>query len=195
MPLVAPALQVTINGSTADGPYANVLHVDASSSDPFTAALAVLDQYVDHILPVLCSSVRVRSASFIDLSSSSGQTGEVVPTATGTALIGGVTTEALPPQVAYLARLGGVSDRGVRNGRMYLPGVRKDEVDDRGDVSGTVVTTVQTAVTAFISGVLAAAGGPLLIVHNPSGGTVTTTEVLGSVVETPTATQRRRLKR
>ena len=196
MPLVvADTLQVAINGVTADGPFVNVLHVakDGTLSE-YEQATAVLDSYETNLMPVLCNSIVVDRAYFLDLSSGSGVSGVTFGTG-GTGVVGGVGVQALPPQNAYLVKLGGLSTRGTRNGRMYLPGVRSDEVDDRGDISSTTQGVVTAAVADFLSDVLANANQPLVIVHNPAGGPTSTTEVLGGFCEVAVATQRRRLKR
>src|SRR6476659_5918159 len=142
MPLVAEAIQVTVRGTISLHNWANVFHI-APSDDigPNGQALAILDSYVVNILPVLTDNVHVNDAYYLDLQDETGPTGIVNPTA-GPDLDGGVTAPACPPNTTYLARYGGLSARGVRNGRSYLPGVREDEVGSSGLITDATTATV-----------------------------------------------------
>lgn len=189
-------LQVTINGFQADGVFANVIHTDisAGSIPPEDAAKAALEGYIATILPVLTNTVRVNGAHYIDLSGPTGATGDVTPD-TGDVVVGGVGTEPCPPQVSYLIKLSTTSIRGVRNGRLYLPGVRLDEINAAGDVSSGQRSTVTGAVESFRSGLEGAGGGILSVLHNPAGGPTSMSHVTSAFCEVPVATQRRRLNR
>lgn len=198
-PLVVPnCLQVTINGTQADGPFATVLHFDVTEADPyipFLLATTALDAYIDEILPVLCNSVSVQSARYVDLSTEDGVTGVVAPT-TEQPLAGSVTAQACPPQVAYLVSLIVNSTRGVRNGRMYLPGVRFDEVNDDGNIGSETVDDVTAAVTAFHDTFVG--DPPALnwsVLHRPAEGDPYNDEIFLQLCQPTVATQRRRLRR
>jgi hypothetical protein len=197
MPLVvANVLQVALTGTTPDGPWANVLHVveDGGGVDLQAQADAVFDAYAAKLMPKLTNGCKLVKGSWTDLSSTSGLTGITFGSG-GVAVPGGVGAPPAPPQVCYLVRLVGASARGVRNGRMYLPGVRSDELNDRGDITSTTTAALQTAVDGFVSQVLSEAGQPLCVVHAPAGSATSHTEVTGGLVESTVATQRRRLKR
>ena len=192
--LIAAAVQVTVRGTMDSRNWANVFHVAPSGTkSPLEQAQAVLDDYVAHVLPVLTSDVQVLDAAFVDLEDDTGPTGIVTPTLPAD-LTGGVSAPACPPNTTYLVRWSGLSARGVRNGRSYLPGVREDEVANGGAISPTTTGTVQTAVNDFAESVLADADAPLVTVHHPSGGDPTVTEILSASVQSLVATQRRRLR-
>jgi hypothetical protein len=187
-------VQATVRGTISDRPFANVFAVAPSGDvDPVAQALAILDAYVAELLPHLCNDVQVRDAAFVDLVTSSGATGTVTPTLPAT-LHGGVNAPDCPPNTTYLVRWNGVSARGVRNGRSYIPGVREDEVANGGIISDATVATMQTASQAFYDAVLANAGGPLVTIHTPSGEDASVTEIVSPAVEQLVATQRRRLR-
>jgi hypothetical protein len=194
MPLIAEAVQVTVRGTMDLHNWANVFHVEPSETiGPNGQALAVLDHYVSDILPLLTSDVQVVDAAYVDLQDDTGPSGIVTPTLPAD-LVGGVDAPACPPNTTYLVRYGGLSARGVRNGRSYLPGVREDEVSNGGTITPETTGDVQDACTLFISGVLADADAPLVTLHTPSTGDPFTTEILGCSVSNLVATQRRRLR-
>ena len=195
MPLVAPCVQVTVRGTMDLHNWANVFHVEpAETIGPNGQALAVLDAYVNDLLPLLTNDVQVVDAAYVDLQDVDGSSGVVSPTA-GPDLIGGVAAPACPPNTTYLVRYGGLSARGVRNGRSYLPGVREDEVSNGGVITPETTADVQAAATTFISDVLANADGPLVTLHTPEVGDPFVSEILGCAVSNVVATQRRRLRK
>jgi hypothetical protein len=187
---------VTIQGRQADGDIANVLHFDMSTATGPTAdmAKAVLEGWIATILPELTDTTKIDGAHWIDLSSSSGDTGDVTPDS-GDVTSGGVHVQPCPPQVAYLLKLVTLSERGVRNGRVYLPGVRMDEVDEHGDVSSTTRGNITGAGESFRDGVIAGPGLVWSVLHNPAGGPTAMTPVAATICEVPVATQKRRLNR
>ena len=196
MPFIAPAIQVSVLGTQADGPWANVfaIHTDVFTPVASAAAQALLDAYITEILPVLTDSITVSSATFVDLSSSSGDTGEVTPTG-GLTLTGGVHTDASPPQVTYLVKLSTIGGRSTRSGRTYLPGVRNDEVSEAGNINGATVTTVTNAYADFMDALITSESGQLGVLHRNVSGPGSCTDVTAAICETAVATQRRRLRR
>ena len=196
MPFIAPAIQVSVLGTQADGPFANVfaLHTDVFTPPAAEGAQAVLDAYVVHILPVLTDSITVLSATFVDLSSSTGDTGEVIPSA-GPSTSGAVHVDASPPQCTYLVKLQTGGGRATRGGRTFLPGVRSDEVSENGVVAGGTVTTVTNAYADFMDALITSEAGQLGVLHRNVSGPDSCTDVTQAICETSIATQRRRLRR
>lgn len=196
MPFIAPAIQVSVLGTQADGPFANVfaLHTDAFTPAAADGAQAVLDAYVSHILPKLTDSIVVTSATYVDLSTSSGDTGEVIPTS-GLTTTGAVHVDASPPQCTYLVKLSTAGGRSTRGGRTFLPGVRSDEVNERGDITTGTVSAITTAYQDFMDALVSSESGQLGILHRNVSGPGSCTDVTSAVCESTIATQRRRLRR
>lgn len=195
--LVIPnCLQVAISGTQADGPWAIVNHwdIEAASTSAEGTAQSVLDEFVDQVLTHLTNTVTVSKAHYIDLSTATGPTGDVTYSGTGSTT-GGVGVAPSPPQVAYLMRLNTGGARGTRPGRIYLPGVRSDEVSNSGDVTSGTVTTMGAAVNTWRNNVESDTDCSMCVAHR-SGASAGTFSIVSSVVcEVPIATQRRRLRR
>lgn len=199
MPLIIPdAERVSILGNQADGPWAAVYGIATdTATEGATAqsiAQAVLDSFVLEVLPHLTDSVSVTRATYVDLSSESGDTGEVLPTS-GPSLVGGVTVDPLPPQCTYLIKILTTGGRSVRSGRSFWPGVRSDEVDDRGDITSGTVLTMTTAAEDFAASIESLSGATLGVIHRPSVGSPSITDMTQVNCEVAIATQRRRLRR
>jgi len=104
---------------------------------------------------------------------------------------GGTAHTAATPNVAFLFKkttsLGGRKQRG----RMYLPGVSEQDVDEMGIVVESKLTELASNMGSWIAAVEAAHFGPTLL-HN---GTTAPTSLSGIVIESLAATQRRRMRK
>jgi hypothetical protein len=199
MALIVPnAVRVSILGNQADGPFASVYGIDSApatgGADARAIAQATLDAYILKVLPHLTNTITVTRATYVDLSDEAGETGEVLPTS-GPSTTGGVTTAPLAPQCTYLIKLLTTGGRAVRSGRSFLPGVRADEVSARGDITSATTLTMTTAMEDFSTTITADSGAILGVIHRPSVGDASITEVTHINCETTIATQRRRLRR
>lgn len=194
--VIPGCVQVSILGSQADGPFANVTHWVRvlSGSTPEDVAQAVLNRYVDDVLLRLTSTVSVAGAAYIDLSSSTGVTGTVSYTGTSPTS-GTVTVKPAPPQVAYLGKFTSSGGRGSRAGRIFLPGVRSDEVNNDGTLTSGTITTIGDALNSWASAVSTDVEHVLCIAHKsgPLSGTSTTVSTI--TCEQSVATLRHRLRR
>jgi hypothetical protein len=81
----------------------------------------------------------------------------------------GATAERMPPQVALVASLAGVSPRGVASkGRMYLPGIAAALGSD-GKISSVDQGNIATNFQAFLQAVNAFAGTPNVVMLASEG--------------------------
>lgn len=122
------------------------------------------------------------------------------PDATGpsgqyTTAIGGSTSgDVAPPNVTWLVRkntaLGGRAGRG----RLYLPGVREELIDNGGIIAATNVTAMQTEFDDFLIAV-GAANLNLVVLHQAGSPITEPTPLTSMVVEGRVATQRTRLRK
>jgi hypothetical protein len=112
---------------------------------------------------------------------------------TGTTDAGDAAGAALPPGNAVLVRkvtlLGGRRNQG----RMFIPGVREGNTTVAGTLSGGEQTAWQTAVSAMQTNLVAlAAVDAIVLLHNEAP--FDPTPIASLIVQSLTATQRRRLR-
>lgn len=102
---------------------------------------------------------------------------------------------SLPQNCAFLLRkLTGLGGRRNR-GRMYIPGVNDNLVDELGVVTSAGLATLQTAASTFLTSTLALAViDDAVILHTPTVETPLPTVITTLVVDGRIATQRRRLR-
>lgn len=122
------------------------------------------------------------------------------PDATGpsgtfsTAVGGSLAGDVAPPNVTWLVRkntaLGGRAGRG----RLYLPGVPEELIDNGGVISATDVTAMQTEWDDFLIAV-GAANLNMVVLHQPGSPLITPTPITSLQVEGRVATQRTRLRK
>lgn len=117
-----------------------------------------------------------------------GPSAVVSATAVGTA-----TGESVPPNVAGLIRkntgFGGRTGRG----RMYLPGLPDNQVQEDGDLTPTWLTSLETVFGDFYVNLLAANCPPVLL-HAPGSPVGAPMPLTGFTVDPKVATQRGRLR-
>lgn len=183
--------QITINYTSQSafqsGNGATVFGIGAPGNDIVAATNLVTDTWVQYVLPLIDSNIRVETVRGITSLLSHE---EIVATA------GGRSGTTPPPNVATLVRKATVGRGRRRQGRMYLPGmVQQGEVAEDGSIQGTRLTQLQTAMTQFL-GQMNTQGTPMFILHNEDGISAPPgpTGVNGLVVEQRVASQRRRLR-
>lgn len=199
MPLIVPnAVRVSVLGTQADGPFATVFGIDSEpaigEADARAIAQATIDAYCTELVLHMTDTITVTRATYVDLSTLDGETGEVLPTP-GVTTTGAVHVAPLSPQCTYLVKLLTTGGRSSRSGRSFLPGVRSDEVSPAGNITTGTVSTMNTAYAAFMSEITSGTGAILGVIHRPTDGSPSITEVTSAVVEPTIATQRRRLRR
>ena len=131
--IVAPGIaRYSINGTLGGQPVVNVLDINISdvvngSRDDAVATCAgdLINQWADHVLPLVTDEYSFDSVSWVDLDSIDGSTGERSST-DGTTLpeVGGDTGACMPGGVALLVRKIGSGGRRERNGRASWMGLR-----------------------------------------------------------------------
>lgn len=156
-----------------------------ATPDPFTATLVEVagDIYRDSILTELASNVTLITVR--------GVVGAGVLAEVAYADNGGAAVDPCPPQVSYLInKITGVPGR-QNKGRMYLPGVRENQVDGGGQISGGQITGINGALDNLYADLVAAFMDPVVL-HSSVGDTPTTITALrcSSLV----GTQRGRLR-
>ena len=193
--IVAPCLQVSLKGVTQGHRWATVWHfqeLGATPADAETAAQSVVDTFGAEVMPVVSAAVQLESADYADLSSLSGLSGSVVPTA-GT-ITGGGSGTAVPPNAAVLIKKIALGTRSQRNGRSYQVGVDEAATTADGALTSGAQGVWQTAYEDWIDALqLVDLGIVVLSKSGASSGDVRT--VLELQVDSLLATQRRRLRR
>jgi len=95
-----------------------------------------------------------------------------------------------PPQVTHLVtKVGGIRKR---QGRLYLPAVNENDVDDLGNLPAGYVSSWNTQLASFLS-YLSSNGLPMMQRQTDADGTATR-PVTQLVMKNRVATQRRRMK-
>lgn len=123
----------------------------------------------------------------------------------GASNVGGNANAATSPAVCYLVRKVTGSGGKSGTGRMFVPGLADNEVDEAGKISTTRLTSLGTAWTAFFNA-LVTANIPMVLLHsygdytNSAGQPVHVepkdpTPVTSLVIDGTVATQRRRQRR
>lgn len=194
MPLVvANTYQLTINGVIdSDRPWANVFHVTPLGAGAPTvqeAALAMLDDCYPELMFHMQNTLVAVSCSYVDLSSTTGDSG----TLTSTQPQGQGGGAAVPPNLSVLVRWSATGGRSQRSGRSYLPGLDESSIDSKGVINAPTVTNWQTDVDNFMAAVQTA-NLALGIVSKSSPTTGIFRTVLDGSVQNRGATQRRRLR-
>lgn len=111
---------------------------------------------------------------------------------------GGLTTDALPQNNAFLIHKFTARAGQSGRGRMYLPGVVQGAADDNGLVDGTIKTNLNLAFANLVS---ALNGGTdvdgMYLLHDSEGAAAGSApdEVTALITDNVIATQRRRLRR
>lgn len=112
----------------------------------------------------------------------------------GVSIPGTVSQDGSPPMVSALisktTAFGGRAGRG----RMFMPGVPEQSVNEAGALGDTYVGNLQGAATAFAANMVLADLPPVLL-HAEGSPISTPTPVTNFVVQTQSATQRRRNRR
>lgn len=135
-PIVAPGIaRFSVEGYYEANPVVNVLDINisdlAGGADREDACANVagdlLNQWAEHVLPLLCDNYVCERVSWIDIDSLTGSTGERTSTDDNTWPQGGSSTAAaLPGAVAARVNKNTIAVRGQRQGRMYICGIPEE---------------------------------------------------------------------
>lgn len=132
------------------------------------------------------------SLSTIRVKNGPNDTGPFVNAAGGGA--GSAANTCVAPNTAILVRKATLFGGRSGSGRLFFPGVDEAWIDEGGVVGPATVTALQTAFTGFLTAFQTSLV-TMVVLHGPSSPLATPTEVTGLVVQSLTATQRRRLRR
>lgn len=148
----ADTYQLSVYGTVAGRNWANVFHVlklGASPPDVTDAAEQIMAAYCTNLLPNMHGDVSVVGCNFVDLDSSSGDSG--TSTARPSGHTGGISGDMTPVNTCFLVQWAASGGRRYRNGRTYLPGVPEGAVNNAGGVSTTYQTDLGVGTNNFIT--------------------------------------------
>lgn len=111
----------------------------------------VLNNWQDEIMDLLMNNYTLEGARYIELIDG-GETGDVAPDPAKN-LTGQRAGTAAPPNVAYLVHKHIASHRGVHQGRWYVCGAADGDLDENGELAGSIQTDWATKLDAFWSGI------------------------------------------
>jgi hypothetical protein len=154
MPVVAAnTYRVSITGTINSAQnWANVFHVQRLGATPPAvdeAAQFVQDAYAANFLPNMDAMVLCDGTAYVDLSSTSGDSGILPWTADPDG--GALSGTSLTPNVAALIHWPATGNRQQRNGRTYLPGLPAAQVFETGLLATEWVAQLSAAATDFIA--------------------------------------------
>lgn len=188
--------EMAIEATYAGRPVVNVMHFknDESIQNDAATAKDFLNNWQDHIIPILESAyvltgARYRSLDRNDLNSGTVPIDGTKPTA------GQIAGDALPPNVAMLVhKITTGRQRGQREGRWFLAGLTAEAVDDNGSILASAQGTYQAGLDSFLSGVndagFGTSGGSGMVVLNaPAASRVKGTQEVDVTSRTVTKLQ------
>lgn len=198
--VVGGICRYAINQSMAGRPIVNIvdMHVDVDTSvmgrsnGLVIVAGDLINNWVDHILPLQVNNLSLDSVSWVDLNDEDGSVGERTVTSEHTLpLTGGGTQDAAPGMVAMRARKVGGASRLRRAGRMYIGGIAENWTADGtpNTFSPDVVAGMQGALGDWYDGI--EDWNPLVnqvsrrpvVVHRPQVGDPSYSVISGYIVE------------
>lgn len=173
----------------------NVLHVRREEDDPAQSARDVLNNWQDHIVPGQANNYVLQGARYVDHNDTTGATGFILPDP-AKPVSGTVTGQSATPQCCILIKKLIEGHVGSRSGRIYLPPPQEADVDENGMLTSGLVTTYNTVLATFLSGLSGPGDNELVVVHKRVAPTASPVSlVTGLSCDPLTATQRRRLRR
>lgn len=211
-PIVAPTIcRYAVQALFNSRPVVNILdmHIDTTGSSEdretaiFDQAGIILNEWDDRVLPLLTNQYVAQKVSWVDLNSLSGTTGERSDSGGHTwPQPGGSSDGSTPGNVAYRVNKQTSSERGARQGRMYLCGVGEsaNENANGNEVHSTIAATMNTMLDGLLPALNQTEGGPsdftsaLHVVHTVDGAFSSSSEVVQLVIDAVFGSQRRRLR-
>lgn len=210
--IIAPGVcRYTINGLFVGRPVANIIdmQIDTTASvvsraDAVEAQAGILiNEWSDHILPLVSNDYQANSVSWVDLNSSSGSVGARSTTSQETwPQTGAGAGATMPGNVALRVNKNIVASRGQRQGRMYLAGAGEGDNTDANPnaVAGAAQTAINDALESFLGNINQSDADPdayvsrMVVIHTLDGEFTNYSEVNGLVVDPVLGSQRRRLR-
>lgn len=210
MPLVVPGIcRFTLHGTMGGHQWANIfdMHIESGGigtrdNNVKDQAKIFLNEYIDHISPLVSSVSILEGCRWVDLDTAGGTTGDAVVATSprGMPNAGDLSGDALPASVALLSRKVVQAGRGKRKGRSYWIGCTEANSGGNGPATAHV-TAWTTGLGDFLSGVSQSGatsfGGydsHMVVTHVSGSGAVSHDDVTVLQPQTVWATQRRRIR-
>lgn len=174
--------------------WVTTLDIDHQDYDP-VAACASLDVAWKQHMKVFAPTTVWLGQTWLYVQGDGGSTPHVSGSDTAGTSTGG---NHIAPQVSWLLQKRTLTPGRFARGRMYVPCVPEDMIDDAGKLMGTVATQLSAAAQLFLDDVESAQGGQVIpVVHsgNAAGRPQANYRIDKLLASTACATQRRRLKR
>lgn len=213
-PLIVPSiLRCTATGRTLDDRWACVsdlyvvanAEIPGSTPDRASQIRQATDRLWDgwyEIFRVLSNTCYLDQIAYVDLDLEDGQTGTVTGTTSHPGpLQGQGQGDASPSNIAALARkVEAKARRGVRSGRMFIPGIR-ESMTTGNQMEDAAASSLQDRLDEFLASVnnngdgSAAASSELRTVHVPATGAPFSSSVTELQLQPRVTHQDRRLNR
>jgi hypothetical protein len=202
--LVIPGVtRYQVYGKSGQRNWANTLDIDWGSAAPVSSgthkALAekIMDAYAGSYALRCSNQWTIDGCRWIDLNSSTGDTGNIIDTPTGSFPFPGAKgTDPCPANVSVLATKSTSGARTHRSGRTYLAGVV--EADTTGNkLSTTALAEWSGSVQQMMTTLNGATGGVnhvFVVAGIDRNGLTHKSPVIGYAAQQLLATQRRRLR-
>lgn len=184
--------QLSVNGHQGPRNWTNVFHVELLGASPpavADAADVIRAAYRDDIMPWLTQDAVADSVNYVDLSSLDGESGQISWAGDSS---GDDTSGSMSPQTAYLVHWYASGGRAYRNGRSYLPGVAESSVDNNGAVDSGKISALEGGLVSFIGDLFDADLQLCVVSYNKTSNEWFPRSISAGLVDTRTATQRRR---
>lgn len=217
MAFVAPGIiRYSINGTIGGSKtWTNIWDVDVLADveedrGPIALRYAevLMANYAQNLMLSMSTVIEMTSVGWVDLDSEDGSTGSITSSQDDPGpYFGQQSGEAISPQVTGLVTKQCISARGRRNGRMFLSGLREEDVDFD-SLDSAYQGTLQTRLNSFLGAVfdpaeITVASCQPSVVHTRNTGTdanpvieyVGKSNIQSLVLQGPTSTQRRRQRR
>lgn len=192
--ICADTYQLSVHGTVAGRPWANVFHtlkLGATPPDVADAAQLMLDTYCSTLCSNLHQDVTVLGCNYVDLDSDDGESGDYT-TVPGDNT-GDITGDMTPVNTCFLVQWSASGGRRYRNGRTYLPGVPEGAVNNAGGVSSGYRTDLGSNINDFL-GDLFDGDLQLCIVSKATEVDWIPRSISGGAIAATAATQRRRMR-
>jgi len=192
-PIISDCIRVSVKGTQPAGTWANVFHIIDLGTASSTEELAqtFVDDFANDMMTHVTAQWVLTSGDYVDLSSSSGDSGTV--NRTGGPKAGEAGGFGAPPNTAILIKWDATGGRAQRGGRTYLGGVDEDQVQTNGDLTSGYVTNIEDDVEAF-QATLATHSIAMVINSKTGEASYAPRTITGFSVDPRVATQRRRLR-
>lgn len=155
MPLVLPnGIRITLHGEWTNArPILSVWHAIVTTSIGRNVACqdatgAVASFWADDVVPLLLDNYSISKASWVDLATEDGSTGDIALTTPG---VGAVASQGMPPSSGVVVTKT-IADggRGRRSGRIFIPSGQEASADEDGVITALAQANAEQALTAFM---------------------------------------------